>query len=332
MWNFPLFPDAASSMAGQVDALYYFLITVSLFFTVIIFGGCAYFAIAYQRRDPDFVPAGQKDSMILEVVWSVIPFMITLLMFAWGAVIFFRVYTPPEGAMEMYAVGKQWMWKTQHPEGHREINELHVPMGRDIKMTMTTEDVIHSFFIPAFRVKKDVVPGKYTTMWFKPTKVGKYHLFCAEYCGNQHSGMVGWVHVMEPADYEAWLAGVNRGETMAQAGERLFSRLGCASCHQEDNKGRCPTLKDIFNKPVQLQNGQKAMVDESYLRESVLKPQAKVVAGYQNQEMPTFQGQVSEDGLLQLVAYIKTLTKPDAAAATVAVTAPAAATKKGGKQ
>ncbi len=334
MWNFPLFPDAASSMAGQVDALYFFLIAVSLFFTVVIFGGCAYFAIAYQRRDPDFVPAAQKDSMLLEVAWSVIPFLITLIMFAWGAVIFFRVYTPPEGAMEMYAVGKQWMWKTQHPEGHREINELHLPVGRDIKMTMTTEDVIHSFFIPAFRVKKDVVPGKYTTMWFKPTKVGKYHLFCAEYCGNQHSGMVGSVHVMEAADYEAWLAGVNRGESMAQAGERLFSRLGCASCHQTDDKGRCPTLKDIFNKPVQLQNGQRAMVDESYLRESVLKPQAKVVAGYQNQEMPTFQGQISEDGLLQLIAYIKTLTKPDAVATAAAVPAqaPAAAATKGGKK
>ena len=318
-------------MADQVDALYYFLIVVSLFFTVVIFGGCIYFAVAYQRRDEAFIPAPQKDSMILEVAWSVIPFLITLTMFAWGAVIFFRVYQPPEGAMEMYAVGKQWMWKTQHPEGHREINELHVPVGRDIKMTMTSEDVIHSFFIPAFRVKKDVVPGKYSTMWFKPTKVGQYHLFCAEYCGNQHSGMVGWVHVMEPADYEAWLAGVNRGETMAQAGERMFSRLGCASCHKEDNGGRCPTLKDILNKPVQLQNGQRVMVDESYLRESILKPQAKIVAGYQNQEMPTFQGQVSEDGLLQLIAYVKTLTKPDAVA-VAATPVPAAATTKGGKK
>ena len=321
-------------MAGQVDALYFFLIVVSLFFTVIIFGDCAYFAIAYRRRDEAFVPAAQKDSMILEVAWSVIPFLITMLMFAWGAVIFFRVYQPPDTAMEMYAVGKQWMWKTQHPEGHREINELHVPVGRDIKMTMTTEDVIHSFYIPAFRVKKDVVPGKYTTMWFKPTLVGKYHLFCAEYCGNQHSGMGGWVHVMEPADYEAWLAGVNRGETMAQAGERLFSRLGCASCHKEDNLGRCPTLKDILNKPVKLQNGQSVMVDESYLRESILKPQAKIVAGYQNQEMPTFQGQISEDGLLQVIAYVKTLTKVDAAATAAApAPAPAAAvTKKGGKK
>lgn len=334
MWNFPLFPEAASSMAGQVDALYFFLISVSLFFTVIIFAGCAYFAVKYKRVDENYIPAGMKDNMVLEVVWSVIPFFITLIMFAWGAVIYFRTYTPPDGAMEMYAVGKQWMWKTQHPEGHREINELHVPVGRDIKMTMTTEDVIHSFFIPAFRVKKDVVPGKYTTMWFKPTKVGKYHLFCAEYCGNQHSGMIGSVHVMEPADYEAWLAGVNRGETMAQAGERLFTRLGCASCHQEDNNGRCPTLKDIFNKPVPLQNGQRVIADESYLRESILKPQAKVVAGYQNQEMPTFQGQVSEDGLLQIVAYIKTLTKPDAVAAVAApaAAAPKPATKGGTKK
>ena len=323
-------------MAAQVDALYLFLTSVSAFFTVIIFVGCTYFAIAYARRDDTYVPAGQKDNMILEVVWSVIPFLITMVMFAWGAVIFFRVYQPPDGAMEMYAVGKQWMWKTQHPEGHREINELHVPVGRDIKMTMTTEDVIHSFFIPAFRVKKDVVPGKYTTMWFKPTKVGSYHLFCAEYCGNQHSGMVGWVHVMEPADYEAWLAGVNRGETMAQAGERLFSRLGCASCHKEDNAGRCPTLKDVFSHAVRLQNGQSVMADESYLRESILKPQAKIVAGYQNTEMPTFQGQVSEDGLLQLIAYIKTLAKPEATATAAAGPAPAAAaaaaTKKGGKK
>ena len=169
-------------------------------------------------------------------------------------------------------------------------------------------------------------------LWFKPTKVGKFHLFCAEYCGNQHSGMVGSVHVMEPADYEAWLAGVNRGETMAQAGERMFSRLGCASCHKEDNGGRCPTLKDIFNKPVQLQSGLRVMVDESYLRESILKPQAKIVAGYQNQEMPTFQGQVSEDGLLQLIAYIKTLTKPDAVAATATPVPATAETKKGGKK
>jgi cytochrome c oxidase subunit 2 len=325
MWRFPLFPDVASNFAGDVDALYFFLVALSVFFTVLIFGGCAYFAVKYRRKHAAEVPPHLHDSMALEIVWSVIPFFLTMIMFAWGAVLFFRAYNPPKGAMEMYAVGKQWMWKTQHPEGHREINELHVPVGRPVKMTMTSEDVIHSFYIPAFRIKKDVVPGAYSTMWFQPTKVGKYHLFCAEYCGNQHSGMIGWVHVMEPADYEAWLAGIQRGESMAQAGERLFGRLGCASCHKEDNTGRCPTLKEVFNKPVLLQNGQRVIVDESYLRESILKPNAKLVAGYQNVEMPTFQGQVSEDGILQIIAYIKSLTKqPDQPQAQ--------AETKGGKQ
>ncbi|MEZ5351353.1 MAG: cytochrome c oxidase subunit II [Bryobacteraceae bacterium] len=329
MWSFPLFPEAASTAAGGVDNLYFFLIGMSVFFTIVIFTGCAWFAVKYRRRRADEVPPHLGESMLLEVAWSVPPLILCVIMFGWGAVIFFRNYTPPEGAMEMYVVGKQWMWKTQHPEGHREINELHVPVGRAVRLTMTTEDVIHSFYIPAFRIKKDVVPGMYSTMWFQPTKVGKYHLFCAEYCGNQHSGMIGWVHVMEPADYEAWLAGVQRGETMAQAGERLFNRLGCASCHKEDNSGRCPTLKDIMNQPVLLANGQRVTVDESYLRESILRPQAKVVAGYQNQEMPTFQGQISEDGILQVVAYIKSLTKEQAPGPAAGTTKAGA---KGGKQ
>lgn len=328
MWkNFPLYPEQASTVAGQVDALYAFLISVSIFFTALVFAGVFIMAIKYRRRDPNEVPKPLRESFLLELVWSGIPFGLVMVMFGWGAYVYFANYNPPRGAMEMYVVGKQWMWKVQHPEGHREINELHVPVGRAVKLTMTTEDVIHSFFIPAFRVKKDVVPGMYTTMWFQPTKVGKYHLFCAEYCGNQHSGMVGSVHVMESADYEAWLAGVNRGETMAQAGERLFSRLGCASCHKSDESGRCPTLDNRFGKEELLQNGQRVKFDEAYVRESILKPNAKIVAGFQNQEMPTFQGQVSEDGILQLVAYVKTLTKQQPAPA-----ANAAPATKGGKK
>jgi len=334
MWNFPLFPEAASTTAGGVDLLYYFLIAVSVFFTIGIYGGCLYFALRYRRRQADEVPAEPlKESMLFEIGMSLPPFILVMIMFVWGAVIFFRAYNPPEGAMEMYVVGKQWMWKLQHPEGHREINELHVPVGKPVRLTMTSEDVIHSFYIPAFRIKKDVVPGMYTNMWFEPNKVGKYHLFCAEYCGNKHSGMIGNIHVMEPADYEAWLAGVNRGETMAQAGERLFSRLGCASCHKEDNSGRCPTLKDVFGEPVQLTNGSRVVADESYLRESILKPNAKIVAGYANTEMPTFQGQVSEDGILQLVAYVKSISKKgQQPQAQPAPTGAAKGGAKGGKQ
>ena len=321
--KFHLFPEQASTVAPRVDALFYFLIAVSVFFVLLIAGLILYFMVKYRRRRPDERGSALHGSLALEVVWTAIPFAIALVAFFWGASIYAALQRPPDDALEVHVVGKQWMWKLQHPEGHREINELHVPIGRPVKLLMTTEDVLHSFFIPDFRVKKDVVPGMYTSVWFTPTKTGKFHLYCAEYCGNQHSGMIGWVHVMEPADYEAWLAGVNRGETMAQAGERLFSRYGCASCHKEDNSGRCPTLKDIIGTQVQLANGGRALVDEAYLRESILKPNAKIVAGYTTTEMPTFQGQLNEDQVLQLIAFIKAQTKQQTSTA---------APTKGGKK
>jgi len=321
--NLPLVPEQASSIAPGVDALFYFITIVTVVMTAAIFLGCLILAIKYHRKREDEVPEPPKENLLVEVAWSIVPFFVVMIIFGWGAYVFFVSYNPPPHAMEMYVVGKQWMWKLQHPEGHREINELHVPIGRPVKLLMTTEDVLHSFFIPDFRVKKDVVPGMYTSVWFTPTKTGKFHLYCAEYCGNQHSGMIGWVHVMEPADYEAWLAGVNRGETMAQAGERLFSRYGCASCHKEDNSGRCPTLKDIIGTQVQLANGGRALVDEAYLRESILKPNAKIVAGYTTTEMPTFQGQLNEDQVLQLIAFIKAQTKQQTSTA---------APTKGGKK
>jgi cytochrome c oxidase subunit II len=238
-------------------------------------------------------------------------------MFAWGAVIFFDARTPPQDATEIYVVAKQWMWKLEHPEGQRELNELHVPVGRDIKLIMTSQDVIHSFYVPAFRLKQDVIPGRYTTMWFKATKPGTYHLFCAQYCGTQHSGMIGEVVVMEPAEYETWLAGGVPAGSMAQNGQQLFTQLGCSTCHRFDVQGRGPNLTGVFGKPVLLEDGRTVIADENYVRESILIPTAKVVSGFKP-VMPSFQGQVSEEQLTSLVAYVKSLSQAPAASANTA--------------
>jgi cytochrome c oxidase subunit 2 len=306
--TFPLFPESASTMSGEVDALYFFLVIVSAIMTVLIFLTVAVFAIRYRRRWPDEVPRPVEGSLLVETTWSVVPFLIMLVMFGWGAKVYFDNFVPPEGAMEVYVVGKQWMWKLQHPEGQREINELHIPTGRPVKLTLTTEDVIHSFFIPAFRVKHDVVPGQYTNLWFQPTKPGNYHLFCAEYCGNQHSGMIGWIHVMEPAEYEKWLSGAGGMGSMASIGERMFQQLGCSSCHWSNQQGRCPNLSGVYGSSVLLKDGRTVTANDSYIRESIIEPTAKVVAGFEP-IMPTYQGQISEEGLLQLIAYIKSLSK-----------------------
>jgi cytochrome c oxidase subunit 2 len=294
-----------------VDHLALFLLTVAAFFTVVIFCTIFYFAIRYRRRSDRELPHVQHGGMALEVLWSVIPFGITMVMFGWGAKLYYEESRPPDNAIPIYVVAKQWMWKIEHMEGQREINELHVPVGRAVKLTMTSEDVIHSFFVPAFRTKQDVVPGKYSTLWFQSTKPGKYHLFCAEYCGNRHSGMIGWIYVMEPQDYQNWLSGGAPAASLSEGGEKLFTSLACANCHKADGTGRCPSLVGLFGKTVQLAGGNKVVADEAYIRESILQPAAKIVAGYQP-VMPTFQGLVTEDGVLQLVEYIKSLgEKPE---------------------
>jgi cytochrome c oxidase subunit 2 len=202
------------------------------------------------------------------------------------------------------------MWKLQHVEGRREINELHIPVGRPVKLLMTSEDVIHSFYVPAFRVKQDAVPGRYTSMWFQADKVGEYHLFCAEFCGTQHARMIGRVVVMEPAEFQAWLSGTKgSGGDMVASGQALFEQLGCQSCHQGETGARGPALAGLFNKQVTLADGRTVVADDTYLRESILNPQAAVVAGYQP-IMPTFKGLVSEEGLLELMTYIKSLPAP----------------------
>lgn len=304
--SLPLFPPSASTIASGVDNLYFFLLAVTLLFTVIIFCSVFYFAIRYRRRRPDELPRPIEGSVPLEVTWIVIPFIITMIMFFWGAGLYFKNAETPPDALDVYVVGKQWMWKLQHTGGQREINELHVPIGQAVKLTMTSQDAIHSFYVPAFRIKQDVIPGRYTTIWFQPTKAGTFHLFCAEYCGNQHSGMVGRVVVMERAAYQQWLGGSVAGETMATAGERLFQRLACANCHHADGNGRGPSLRALFGTTVRLESGQTVVVDNAYLLESILNPGAKVVTGYSN-IMPVFKGLISEEGLMQLTAYIKSL-------------------------
>jgi cytochrome c oxidase subunit 2 len=310
MWSgFPLFPQQASTTATRVDDLYFFLLAVSGFFSVLIATLVVYFAVRYRRRSEDERPPAILGSWTLELVWTLIPLAIVMVIFFWSADVYFETTRIPPNPMEIYVVGKRWMWKTQHMTGQREINELHVPVGVPVKLTLTSEDVIHSFFIPAFRIKKDAVPGRYTTQWFQATKTGRYHLFCAEYCGTRHSGMIGWVQVMEPAAFQAWLAGAAGAGSLAAVGERRFQELGCVTCHRGDATGRGPKLDGLFGKPVQLANGETVTADEGYLRESIVNPAGKVVAGYQP-IMPTYQGLVSEEGLMQLVAYIQSLTPP----------------------
>ena len=307
MWSgTPLFPEEASTIAGRVDALYFFLIAITVFFSVLIAGLIVYYAVRYRRRSPESVGETVHGVMALEITWTVVPFVIVMIVFFWSASVYFAIQRPPDETLNIYAVGKQWMWKFQHLDGQREINELHVPVGRAVTLIMTSEDVIHDVYIPAFRIKQDVLPGRYTTEWFQATKPGRYHLFCAEYCGTRHSGMTGEVIVMEPAEYQAWLSGGAPEGSLAEAGQKLFNDLACVTCHRSDAQGRGPVLTGLFGKTVQLLGGQTVVADEAYIRESIVNPAAKVVNGYQP-IMPTFQGLVSEEGLLQLIEYMKTL-------------------------
>jgi cytochrome c oxidase subunit 2 len=304
--GFPLFPEQASAMAARVDALFYFLVAVTVFFVALIFFMIVIFAVKYRRRSEDERPRPIEGNFWLEIFWSAIPLGLTMVMFVWGAIIYFDIYNPPNDALEISIVGRQWMWKAQHAEGQREINELHVPVGQAVKLTMTSEDVIHDVFLPAFRIKQDVLPGRYTTLWFQATKAGVYPLYCAEYCGTQHSGMVGRVVVLEPAEFEKWLSGGATGMSMVDQGASLFKRFGCETCHRAGGTSQGPALAGLFGKTVQLQGGNAVTADENYIRESILDPRAKIVSGYQP-IMPTFKGLVSEEGLLQLIAYIKSL-------------------------
>ena len=304
MWfGFPLRPEQASTIAHGIDGLYYFLTAITLFFTFIIFATIFYFSIRYRKKGKGEAPTQITQSLPLEILWTVIPLILVVITFVWSSGLFISNSRPPEAATEVFVIGKQWMWQLQHPDGTREINELHVPVNRPIKLTMTSEDVIHDFFIPAFRVKKDVVPGRYTSLWFQATKTGRFHLFCGQYCGVNHSLMVGTVIVMEPEDFARWLSGSRKDVTMAASGAELYDHYACITCH---GTGKGPPFVNLYMSQVRLRDGSTVVANEDYLRESILYPSEQIVAGY-DPIMPTFKGQLSEEQLLQLIAYIKSL-------------------------
>jgi len=303
--NSALFPAEASTVAPWMDALYFFLLGMTLtglfLVGVLVFG----FSIRY-RKEKSPVATQIEGSTLLEATWTIIPLAIFLLTFVWGALLYFRIYDPPANAMNIYVVGKQWMWKAEHPGGQHEINSLHVPTGRPIQLTMISQDVFHSFSIPDFRVKREVIPGRYSTVWFNATTPGTYHIFCTQYCGTQHSGMIGEVTVLTPADYQKWLAQSTSGMSLAQNGERLFASMGCNACHSGNAAARGPNLAGVYGTKLTMTDGSQVLVNDAYLRDAILNPSQHITAGFAP-IMPTYQGQISEDGLIDLVEYIKNL-------------------------
>jgi cytochrome c oxidase subunit 2 len=304
--NFPIFPPQGSAFAHQVDHLYFALIVFSAAMILLVVLPIIYFLFKYRRGKKTNRRELRLPETVIEITWITIPLLLMVGLYAWGADLYFHEQRPPSDALEINVIGKQWMWKTQHPEGNREINQLHVPLGRTIRLNLASQDVIHSFFLPAFRIKKDVIPGYYTTEWFQATKLGTFHIFCAEYCGTHHSGMIGNVIVMDPAEYERWLASGRPTTSLVQAGEKRFRELGCSGCHMGSSVVRAPPLEGVFAKPVPLQTGGTVMADEGYIRDSILLPNSQIVAGYQP-VMPSYQGHVNEEEVLELVAYIKSL-------------------------
>jgi cytochrome c oxidase subunit 2 len=300
-----LFPAEASTIAPYADALYFFLLAITVvglvLVGVLVFG----FSIRYRKsRSP--VATQVEGSTLLEATWTIIPLALFMVTWIWGALLYFRIYNPPTNAMNIYVVGKQWMWKAEHEGGQHEINALHVPTGRPVQLTLISQDVFHSFSVPDFRIKREVIPGRYSTVWFQATTPGTYHIFCTQYCGTNHSAMIGEVTVLSPADYEKWTQESTSGTSLAQNGERLFASMGCNACHSGSAAARGPNLAGVYGSKLQLTGGSEVLVNDAYLRDAILNPSQHITAGYAP-IMPTYQGQISEDGLIDLVEYIKNM-------------------------
>lgn len=307
MNSLDLLPPTASAYASELNAFFWVMCALCGAVALSIALFIVYCCIRYSRKDPNELPVQINGNHKVEAAWTIGPLIIFLGMFGWGAKTYFDVEQPPPNTDNIYVVGKQWMWKLEHPNGIREINTLHIPAGRPVRLTMISEDVVHSFFVPAFRAKQDVLPNRYTTTWFKPTKAGKYHLLCSEYCGAKHSGMIGWVYVMNPRDYQLWVDQSGSEGSLASKGEKYFHQFGCAGCHRYDGHGPGPDLKGVYGTQVKLANGITTIAGESYIRSCIMGTKGGPVLGFAPGIMPSFQGQISEDQLVALVAYIKAM-------------------------
>ena len=303
----PLWLPSETDHASAVDLLFVGLSALTFFVLALLFFLLLRFAIHYRAGNAAADRNHRvKKSWMLETGWTVATLAAFLGLFVWAAQLYVALYNVPQDATPIYVVAKQWMWKVQHLGGQREINELHVPVGRAVRLIMSSQDVIHSFFIPAFRLKHDVLPGTFEEIWFKPRKAGVFHLFCAEYCGTDHSRMTGRIVVMTQPDFELWLARQDVTGTLAAQGGKLFRQFGCGGCHGNGASVRAPPLEGLYGKPVPLSDGTIEIADERYIRDSILKPRAKITAGYQAL-MPSFEGKISEAELVAIVAYIKSL-------------------------
>lgn len=300
-------PPAASSLAHQVDWLYGFLITISFISCVLVIGGFVYFSIIYRRQSENDKTAYITHNNVLEFLWSFIPFVLFMVVFVWGWFVYQQLRTFPKDGLEIAIQAQKWSWTFIYKSGKSSAGEFYVPIDTDVRMVMTSKDVIHSFYIPAFRNKQDVVPGRYSSLWFHPTKFGDFQIFCAEYCGDQHSGMLGKLHVVSREKYEDWLANdPYKGLPLTEVGQKVYATR-CMVCHNTTTEKKIgPGWQGIFGKQEEMEGGKVVAVDENYIRESILDPNAKIVKGFPP-AMPSFAGQLSEQELLGVIEYIKSL-------------------------
>jgi len=303
-------PPGQSTISGEVDSLFYFILYMSIFFFVLVVALSIYFAIRYRRKGELTKTSGATHNVKLEIAWTVIPLILVMIVFAWGFNAYMRLNIVPKDALEIKVTGQKWFWSFDYPEGASSVNELVVPVDRPVKLLLSSKDVIHSFYVPDFRIKMDVLPNRYTITWFQAKNVGTYNLFCAEYCGRGHSEMIGTVKVVNEREFADWIeAGSGSGEGVSplELGAQLYKSKACYTCHTTDGGPKVgPSFKGIFGHETELESGGKVKVDENYIRESILEPRAKVVKGFQP-VMPTYQGLLKDKQIDALIAYIKSL-------------------------